>query len=271
MDTKTEIMGAVVLGIVLVGLVLWYMNENPAPYVRTPQDATNDINTGTEGSPVSLNETAAYYEIVASYPSATTLKASAGANADRAAVELMRQFEADSIATFKKEGNFENLSHDDVQILGLDQRKMSLEIRYEGKKAPHTLSYLYTTHADTHGAHPNTYFRTFTFDTKTGASLTLKDLFVPGTEYLSVVSVHARKQLVDSIAAREGVKASQVDVEYLNRGTVPSSDNFQNWYLEGHTLILIFPPYQVAPYAAGVQTVIIQLSQLATILNPAYK
>lgn len=271
MNIKTEIIGAVLLGLITIGLVLWYMSEHPAPYINQPNLTDFAGTAGKEGNPVSLNETAAYYEIVASYPSSTGLKATAGVEADTKAVALMRAFETDSIATFKKEGNFENLSHDDVQILGLDQRKESLEIAYQSKTTPRTLSYIYTITADTLGAHPNTYFRTFTFDRATGAPLNLKDLFTPGSDYLRVLSTQSRKLLIASIAAREGVTAADVDTDYLNRGTGPDADNFANWYVEGSSLVLIFPPYQVAPYAAGVQMATVPLSQLANILNPAYK
>ncbi len=271
MNIQTEIIGAAVLAVVVAGLVLWYVSEHPAPYVNNTFETAASTKAGSEGAAVSLNETAAYYDIVASYPSSTILKASAGPDADTRAVARMKQFAVDSIATFKTEGNFANLSRDDVQILGLDQRKESLEIKYESKTAAQTLSYIYTTYADTHGAHPNTYFRTFTFDRKSGVGLALKDIFVPGADYLSVLSTQSRRLLIASIAAREGVKSTEVDTDYLNRGTGPDADNFQNWYFEGTSLVLIFPPYQVAPYAAGIQMATIPLSQLSSILNPAYR
>lgn len=268
---KMEIIGAIVLGVVVLGLVLWYMNENPTPYVNRPLGTVPGNNLNTQSVPVSLGETATYYDIIASYPSSAGLTERAGATADAQAVALMKQFEMDSIASFKKDGNFANLSHDDVQLLGLDQRKESLEIKYESTVGPHTLSYIYTTYADTHGAHPNTYFRTFTFDRKTGINLALSDIFLPNADYLSVLTEQSRKILVASIAAREGVKVTDVDMDYLRRGTGPDADNFANWHIEGTSLVLIFPPYQVAPYAAGVQTAVIPFSQLSSILNPAYK
>jgi len=57
----------------------------------------------------------------------------------------------------------------------------------------------------------------------------------------------------------------------MNRGTTPDADNFQNWYVEGTTLVLLFPPYQVGPYSLGVVSVPIPLSELGTNLNPDFK
>jgi hypothetical protein len=270
MNTKTEVIGAAALAILVVVLVLWYMSEHPAPVVNHPYTATT-ISPGGTNAPGSLNETSTYYEIQASYPSSTSLKATAGAAADAKAVEIMKQFELNTIDAFKEQGNFANLTHDDVQMMRLDQRKETLSLSYQTKSGPKTISYLYTLTEDTLGAHPNTFFRTFTFNKKTGESLDISDLFTPGADYLSVLSAKSRALLPTTIAAREGVSVADVDTDYLNRGTTPDADNFQNWYLEGSNLVLVFPPYQVAPYAAGMQTASIPLSQLSSSLNASYR
>ena len=61
------------------------------------------------------------------------------------------------------------------------------------------------------------------------------------------------------------------DVDYIRQGVTPEALNFQSYAIEGDALVLIFPPYQVAPYAAGTQEVSIPLSQLKEILKPAYQ
>ncbi len=263
MDTKSlGIIGALILGVITIGLVLWYMNEHPAPFINKPSQVGTGQNTTNAGTvPLTLNESAAYYDITASYPSTTSLKSGVGSNADAKAVALMKQFEQKEIADFKTQGNFANLTHDDVQIMGLDQRKESLEITYDSRSGTHTVSYLFTIHADTLGAHPNTYFRTFTFDTKTGTVLALGDIFVPGTDYLSLLSTKTRALLPAVLAQREGGKASSVDKTMMNAGTEATIDSFQDWYIDGNNLVLLFPPYAVAPYSAGVITLPIPLSQ----------
>lgn len=272
MNIKTEIIGAIALGVIILGLVLWYMSEHPAPYIVNHTGTSTPQNVGgTNNGQLNLNESAAYYDITAVYPASTPLKKSAGATADAKAVEIMKQFEINTILAFKEQGNFDHLSHDDIQMMGLDQRKESVEIKYEVKSGPRTVSYVYTIYQDTLGAHPNTYFRTFTFDSRTGEGLDIPDFFVAGTNYLSILSTAARKALPASIAAREGVSVKDLDADYMNRGTTPDADNFQNWYIEGSSLVLVFPPYQVAPYSAGVQMVSIPFSQFGTSLNAKYR
>jgi hypothetical protein len=61
-----------------------------------------------------------------------------------------------------------------------------------------------------------------------------------------------------------------VNTEYLNQGTTPEEANFENFTITGDALVLIFPPYQVGPYALGTQTVSIPLVELKDVLKPVY-
>jgi len=253
-----------------MGLVLWYMSDTPAPTIKRPV-SNEPVNTAPEPTSQSLNESAPYFEITVSYPATTPLKASAGARADAQAVEVMKQFELNTISAFKEQGNFANLTQTDVQTLGLDQRKESLDITYQLKTGSKTVSYLYTMYQDTLGAHPNSYFRSFTFNKSGGEGIDIGDVFKPGTDYLTLLSTISRKKLPGVIGSKEGMKGSEVDVGYMNRGTTPDADNFQNWYIDGTSLVLIFPPYQVAPYSAGMQTLSIPFTELGTHLNSKYK
>lgn len=279
-DKKVEkirneaIIGGLVLLVLILGGVIWYMSKHPAPGSTSGQATTTPESSGTATSSASatnLNESGKYYDIKAAYPVSTSLKTSAGPAADTKAITLMKQFELNAIDAFKEQGNFNNLSAEDIKMMGFDQgRSEALEITYETRTAPHTISYVFTMYEDTLGAHPNAYFRTFTFNSKTGESLDIRDIFVAKTDYLKVLSTLSRQKLPAIIAAKEGAKVSEVDTDYMNRGTTADADNFQNWYLQGNTLVLIFPPYQVAPYAAGVQVVTIPLSSL-TGLSAEYK
>ena len=266
------IIGGLVVAVVILGGVIWYMATHPAPAVPAPTDTATSTTPGTTTTPTTLNESAAYYEIKAAYPLSTNLRASASASADAKAVEVMKQFEVNTIDGFKEQGNFDHLTAEDITMLGFDKgRKESLDITYQGKTGAHTVSYLYTIVEDTLGAHPNTFFRAFTFDAKSGEGLDIGDIFAPGVNYLSILSMQSRKLLPATIAAREGIKASGVDTAYIARGTTPDADNFQTWYLEGSNMVIVFPPYQVAPYAAGAQTVTIPLAQIATSVAAGYK
>lgn len=263
MDTKsTSIIGVVVLGILVAGGVLWYMSEHPAPV--TFEHGGTGIGTSTEQTlPQNIEEHAKYYDIKAVTPSATSLKATAGAEADAQAVEVMKQFVTSSVSGFKERGNFSNLTAQDLEVMGFNQgRKEAFEVTYATQSGPHTVSYIFTLFEDTFGAHPNTYYRTFTFDTKTGEGLELGDLFTAGTDYLSILSKISRDKLPSQLAKASNSSVSTIDMDYLKRGTSPDADNFTTWFIQGGNLVLKFPPYQVAAYVFGAPELAIPLSSL---------
>jgi hypothetical protein len=266
---KSFWIGVGIIAILGVAIV-WYMASHPAP-VSAPTTTQGGTAASTPASPsASLDEHAAYYDITAAYPASTPLKALPG-GADVAAVALMKQWELDTISQFKTDGNFANLSHDDVQMMGLDQNKESLNITYTVTTGARTISYLFTTNEDTHGAHPNTFYHSFSFDTQNGNNLVLGSLFSPTSDYLTALSKAARAALPAVIAKAEGMTAADVDAGMLKDGTAPAPDNFANFMIDGKNLMIIFAPYQVAPYSAGTQRLSIPLSSLSGILKAEYR
>lgn len=262
---------AVIIALIIGGLV-WYMATHPAPKGTGGLFGTTTPSGTDSGSnpPLSINEETHYYTVEATYPSGTPLKATAGAAADAKAVEVMKQFELNTISAFKENGDFNHLTAEDKQIY-TDGRKQAVSIEYTLKTSPKTISYVYQIYMDTFGAHGNIYYRTFTFDRKTGASLVLGDIFSPGTDYLSLLSKKSREELPKQQAKQEEVPVSEIPMDFINSGTLPEADSFQNWYLEGSTLTLLFPPYQVAAYALGPQQVDIPLASLGTAINALYR
>lgn len=270
MDTaqkRTAIIGAAVLGLIVIGLIVWYMASNPPkplPIGEIPAPGTIDEVTGQKKV---VTDQGTYFEAEVAYPSTTPLRASAGAEVDAAAVALMQDFAVGEIDRFKENTNVAGLSEEEIEMFGLnDGRKYALGIDYSMTTSPKTVSYVYTIYQDTLGAHPNAYYRTFTFDSKTGALVTLDTLFTGN--YLERLSQIARAELPRIISELTGAEA---DLEYIESGTLPIYDSFQNFAIEGSTFVLIFPPYQVGPYALGTQVVEIPLSQLSDVLNPAYQ
>lgn len=272
--TKTILIIGGLAVVVALGVV-WYLATHRAPNGSLIQIATSTPATSTPivtaATPLHITENAAYYDIDAQYPSSTVLKQSANVSADAAAVATMKTFEQDTIAQFKKDGNFANLTHDDIQMIGLDQRKYALDIEYKTYQSPRTVSYVYTIYADTLGAHPNAYYRTFTFDTKTGANLSLGDVFASNSSYIQKLSDIAHAKLPAILAKIEGVSVSEVDTEQLNPGITATADNFQNFYLDGNNLVIVFPPYQVGPYALGTILLPIARADLGAMLKSEYR
>jgi hypothetical protein len=208
-----------------------------------------------------------YHTAVAAYPAETPLRETAGAQADATVVASLKAFGEEEIRAFKENSGLESLTQEDIEMLGFDQgRKYALELDFEVSESPKTLSYVYTIYADTLGAHPNGYYRTFTFDKSTGKEISLNDLFTGS--YLQRLSEISRQELPGIISAKTGYEAN---LEYIEMGTTANIENFQNFALQGNNLVLIFPPYQVGPYALGPQFLEIPLTEISDILIPAYR
>jgi hypothetical protein len=249
--SRDAIIGFTAITIIAVGAI-WYFSTTSV----TKIEPTSAPETSTPSTQLRLTEHAQYYEVDAAYPSAGS-GVTAGASAQ------MKQWEEDTVTQFKTDSGVTNLTAEDIQTQGLGPtRKYSLTITYAVHTSAHTSSYVFTIFEDTLGAHPNTLYRTFTFDSKTGAPLALGDLFVSGTNYLGNLSKTAKAELPKLIAARENVKVSEVDMGMLNAGITPTADNFQNFYLIGSDLVIIFSPYQIGPYVLGSTDFHIPLSTL---------
>jgi Protein of unknown function (DUF3298) len=266
---------AVLTVLVLIAIFLgicgiyWFTHRNSTEPSLIPDPNQTATSTASSTVPMvekkKLEEHAAYYDVTAAYPSTTGL----AGGADAAALTAMKGFEQNFIDGFKERGNFANLTAADVaaQNLGGD-RKYALDIDYDTYRGSHTVSYVFIAYENSLGAHPNTYYRTFTFDTQTGAILALDDLFLPGKDYLSRVSKQTRADLPSILKAKAG--GTSPDLKLITDGTQPQDDSFQNFAIDGTKLNMIFPPYQVAAYVYGATTDPIPLTIFKDILRPEY-
>ena len=265
-EKRTAYIGAAVLILIIVGLALWYMAKTPPPeHVQSP--ISGPIAPGSYRKDV-IEDSGQYHTAVAAYPLETPLRETANASADQAAVSLLKSFIESHIAEFKLNSGLETLTAEDIAMMGLsEEHKYALEMDFEVSDAPKTISYVYTIYEDTLGAHPNGYFRTFTFDKTTGSVVTLNDLFTGN--YLHRLSDIARERLPGIISDKSG--GLEPDLEYIDSGTTATAESFQFFAIDGTTFVMIFPPYQVGPYAIGTQFVEVPMSELGDILNEAYR
>ncbi len=88
-----------------------------------------------------------------------------------------------------------------------------------------------------HAAHGMTYLKSLTFDLKQGKLVQLKDLFKPGSDYISRISNLIKAQ----ISARQ--------IPLLGEFTSIKPD--QDFYLADKTLVTYFQLYDITPYAFG--------------------
>ncbi len=215
----------------------------------------------------SLNEVAAYYTIMVEEPERTVL----AGKADEKARETMHLALRSAIADFKQESGLESLTEEDIQIQGLGaDRKYALGAEYDEFQGKNTVSYVYRIYMDTLGAHPNHFYLTFTFDHE-GNELLLGDIFTQNSDFLTRLSQEAYARVVEELTTRAGGEVYPEMAETVRMGTAPSADALQFYYLTPTDLHLLFPPYQVAAYAAGSFDIAIPLSELSDILKPEYQ
>jgi hypothetical protein len=111
-------------------------------------------------------------------------------------------------------------------------------------------------------AHPGHYARTLVWDAERGRALTLAGLFRRGAPWLEALAFRA-------IPALEADLGEMADLRWIEEGAGPVAENYARWALVEDGLLVLFDPYQVAPYAAGPQAVTIDRAALADVADPA--
>ncbi|BAW79457.1 hypothetical conserved protein [Candidatus Nitrosoglobus terrae] len=150
------------------------------------------------------------------------------------------------------------------------------------------ISILETGSSNTGGAHPIPIKATFVYDRKLGKLITLADLFTSFNPALSALANFARSTLLEKFQI-EAPKSDEGSLEavqewgfrmrqMLNEGTQPTAENYAAFIIQSAAniqtaspgIILVFPPYQIAPYASGTQTVEVPAYIFAQFLKPNY-
>ena len=108
-------------------------------------------------------------------------------------------------------------------------------------------------------AHPISATAVLNYDVKNGRKLSLAVLFNPHSKYLSVISAYCIKELKDR--AKKDRDQMFTD-DTIQTGASPRADNYKAVAITRKGLWVTFDPYQVAPYAAGPQYVMLPYSAL---------
>lgn len=116
------------------------------------------------------------------------------------------------------------------------------------------------------GAHGNQEFVTFNFVMPDGWRVFLPEMF-DGERALERISALT----VEDLRSRLMGPDSMTDEDWIGNGAGPSWSNFANFILDDDTLVIRFPPYQVAAYAAGAQKVSIPLSKLSNLMRAEWR
>ncbi|HEY4292988.1 DUF3298 and DUF4163 domain-containing protein [Luteibacter sp.] len=129
--------------------------------------------------------------------------------------------------------------------------------------------------AFTGGAHPAPIVDSFTFDLEEKRVVGIDDLFADPRAAEAAFATEARRQLLTALDDQDEPLAS--NSEQIDDGTAPGKDRYRVFSLlvgadnKVHGLTFIFPPYQVASYAAGPQAVDVPSEAFATYLKPEYR
>ena len=111
-------------------------------------------------------------------------------------------------------------------------------------------------------AHPNSYSEVINYDLKNGKELKLSDLFKPGAKYLQAIATYCIADL-----KKQGKDKGLTDEE-IEKGAAASPKNYHSWTITKRGLGINFDSYQVGPYAAGPQFVLVPYSTLKDLINP---
>lgn len=123
------------------------------------------------------------------------------------------------------------------------------------RPSPAALSITFEIWTYTGGAHGNLDIITLNYSLLTGQRLGLVDIFEDSEAALALMSAWSHKQLAPRLG---GVRQEQT----LRDGLMPVPENFASLTLTPEGVRINFQPYQVAPWAAGAQSVDMPLEEL---------
>jgi hypothetical protein len=226
MSLKQTVIALVLLAVGIGIFGLWASRTEPIAQAPQEVAASEVVDEGQ------------YYSIRITYPAATPDV--------RATIES----EVSALAAeFKANAKVDDLTPEDIEVMGLgDGRKYTFEAEHKEYTSPEYRSYVYTVYEDTLGAHPNTTFKTFVFD-KDGNRKTLTEVLSNNPNALEELSLLVSNDVVAQY--RQRAQVDDVTGLLYDEGLAATAENYSNFYVDGDDLVVLFPPYQVAAYAAG--------------------
>lgn len=115
-------------------------------------------------------------------------------------------------------------------------------------------------------AHPSHSIDTYVYDYEQKRLVEVPQFFRGGSDYLKVLSTLSKEDLF--LQSKQGDMGFMYDESMVTDGTAPKPENFSKILPTKDGLVIYFDEYQVAPYAAGPQQVVIPYAKLKDIINP---
>ncbi len=148
---------------------------------------------------------------------------------------------------------------------GMDQTglKFSLsynfEIEYESGSL---ISLILNGNSFMGGAHGNDEYFTLAYDAAGGRKLELGDFFLADSGYMKRISNFCIQNLKERL-----VSDGSSDDKWIETGAAPDPANYKLFLLNRDEIVILFPQYQVASYAAGPQKVGVPYKNLEDIID----
>jgi len=261
--SNKQILGALAVLVILAVLVGMWAKPNAPAEAPTAGDKSTILGGTLESDQnYRYKEVGAGYVIEVEYPAAVPLPTP---EASKKAALTIETGLAGAIGVFKAD-LAQMLTTEEVARLQAMGAHYALGFEYTDYAAEGNHSYAYQVYQDTGGAHPNAFYLTYVFDTS-GNMVRLEDLFESGAPYLQRLSAAAYPKVVADLRARTNAELSPDMLETVRMGTAPSPEALQFFYLTDDAIHLLFPPYQVASYAAGSFDIAIPRAELSDILK----
>lgn len=243
----------VILMLAVAGFLIFFKLPDDKIVVDNPNlvDDTETLPNENTEKELWEDEISDYYEI----------KYELSGISDENVIADMNRWISDRVYQFKKDGNFANLSPQDVETLGFNNgMKYSINFKYNLHESKTIKSYILRTEYFTGGAHGNVEIISFNYEKEGGKRLGLNDVFEKSAEeYLPVLSALGDKYF--NVKYGEG---------YFPEGLSPKPSNFGVWYTDDEKITFVFQPYQIAPYAYGIPEFPVVASGVSDFINLDY-
>jgi len=128
-------------------------------------------------------------------------------------------------------------------------------------------SILFSYYSFTGGAHGNTTTSSYNYDFENKKKIELKDLFAENFNYLKFISDYC----IEDVRKQNEAQGYTPDVGWISEGASPDLANFKTFVITKNSLIILFDPYQVAPYAWGIVSVNIPFSKFRENMGSGFR
>ncbi len=243
--SKFSIVVTVIALIAISLIVVTYRNQThidqtplPTPTPSVGSWPSHEVDKKT------ISDSNQYYDIEIEYP----------VTSDAAINNTFATFAEDQVKQFKDDTAWVT----DPSIGSAAEGTLSLSVSYVELQSSMADSYVFTIATYTGGAHGLQVTKVFTFTDK-GTPITLENLFIDQKKGLEVVAAFVQKELT---------KKNISDADWIKDGAAATPENYQNFVVSDEGVTFMFDPYQVAPYAAGIQKILVPHSVLKPVINP---